>query len=384
MTEVKNIDGIFLSQIGTHDKNELSVAEMRDEIVLYHLFARRIMVSDSTINNNPKLRTLFYKESVIEDYGCQCDLLSLIKEGSIVPVVRDSFSGFNDLRLLQSMNPTPDLPSQKYCELIDETCGEVLRYLSSDVSRLFKQNLLDMLKRSVQFGEDIIYSLTEYVQSVETPLYAIILDNIKRYVSDSRLTVSQGYELDQLVYTCYGYNVPLSRGLICCDSKERIEGVPKSDAMSNILDEDCFIVDSQFLFHSDVIRAIPAYIFEGIKVLPSFDNICRSIQNGIKSFESFNGFKDTLGSYFSELEEVLKRIIPSKIINRIHKMKDSQVEVRWHLSNTQAVTSLHGIKADGTPSEQILRVVRLRDVYNMPALEEWLKSFLFGSTEEVV
>ena len=384
MREINDSNGIFLSQIGTHNQNNLSVAEIRDEIILHHLFTQRIMISDSTVNNTPKLRALIYRENIKEDFGCQCDLLTLIKQGSIVPVVRDNFSGFNNLRLSQSKNPTPDLPPQKFCELLDENCMEVLQYSLSDVSRLFKQNLLNMLKRSSQFGKKAIGVLTEYIHSVETPYYAVIRNMIENCIDKRYMTVLQGSELDKLVYICFGYNVPQSLDLTCCDSvKNLVASSQKSDIANEVMEEETVAADSFYIFHPEIIRVIPSDVIQNIITLPTFRPVSKRAQFGVDNSSDLQIFCDELGSYLNDLEEVIKQAVSVNLINSVHKKNDSKITIKWSLTKFQSITSICGFRADGTPSEQIINTHIFSNVHKIPNYTKELDALYFQPQCEV-
>lgn len=355
------MNGIYLNIIDAHDNHALKADQVRDTIILYSLFSGRLMVSDSTLNNNPNLRVLISQNEEYTGDLIQRDLLELIRTGTITPVVREGFNGFVNLREQQAKHPTPNLPSEDYCRLLDNSAHKFLEFKMDAVSSLFKKKLLRLNEYTIDV--EAINEVLDYVNKQRMPLYAEILSIIRNRAGNGMLLNDRCDALQKIISNFYIYNIPESLNLLYCQKSAEIGSLvmPKIE-IPEPLEYGLYNVDSFFIFHPEVIRAIPADVIRDIQKLPSFLNVSNSLTKGIFNKDEFVSFYDSLGTYFTELENLLKLVIPSDIISKTYKTEDRYISIEWLKGDSQTVITLCGKSIDGRPSRQTLSTARLNTV----------------------
>lgn len=208
---------LFLSEIDTHHEKPLAGGRLRAYILSQALFFDRLIVGDSQINNNFRLRGLLWDA---EDYArvdsSPSDLWVLLKLGLLTPALRNGSSSLDILRREHQARGVANVPSPAYVEYVEEHLAGVREeYDIAKVSSLFKHRTLAALRDDGAVGRgrlsrDVRARVYDYVQNQPTLLYKTLRDWLDTQLSSGAMAPRAAQRIDRMVASAYRHNVAIA------------------------------------------------------------------------------------------------------------------------------------------------------------------------------
>lgn len=359
---------LYLTEVDRHRVTKervpkpLETHELRRQMFLLLLFWDNLVVSDSTINNNEKLRPLLLPE--IENPSLfHADVLPdfkhLLKSGYVRVAMRHDLPGFKELlREQQKPTPAPNLPTPEYTEAIDELIPEEsrLRWRRDVVESYFKENLIGVFSSKTPFedhgipreaseallrfirnkGDDpityrelrhFIEHPDDYSQTIVSPIASIQV-RAKRFRNAIEKCISDSYRL----------NVPAALGLECETTPDSLPWWVKfgdTSVQPTELRESYKSTTRKirpcWIFDEEVLGQIPATALDGVKSLQSYRDFMTKLgESGYPTESSFwaKEFIDAWETYTIDLEKLLRGEINRRLEQKIsEKSRKNKLEV---------------------------------------------------------
>jgi hypothetical protein len=349
---------LYLTEADRHrvikGSKPLETHELRRQIFLWLLFWDNLVVSDSTINNNEKLRPLLKPEiekpkdlpvNVLLDYDY------LLKEGYIRAAMRQDVSGFRELlEEHQRPIPAPNLPTRDYAEAMDELIPEKfrLRWQRDSVELYFKKNLIKVFSSETPFRDHGIpvkasKALRSFIESKgEEPINYRELRHFLDYPDDycHRINLPEAAEqirekrfrnaIERRISEAYRFNVPAALGLHSEATRDSLPwwvafgdtSVSISTQTGKSHQPDMKNIRPCWVFDEEILGQIPASAIGEVKKLPSYHEFVaklhRSYTFGRQEFLS--EFADLWEDYAKNIEQLfrgqLQRSLEQKVIER--------------------------------------------------------------------
>lgn len=333
---------IYLTEVDIHRlPKPLSTEELRQQIFFMSLFWDSIVVSDSTLNNDPNLRPLFLPEiekpkgkpKALMDFSC------LLENGYIRPAMREDIQGFGQLREEHKKPvPVPSLPSRDYSEQLDTLSPEKYRerFSRKKVEACFKDNLLKIFGyedswENFQIPQKASQEILNFIQSKgDKPIYYRELWDFMQHPENYDLTNESSEQIkehfdviDNRISEAYRFNVP---AVLKIDSEATHKSLPWwvqlgtpssfSNSLQKKIRKEQYKIRPTWVFDKEIIGEIPAEALVETKDWTSYKDLMdklESINFSEPTDEFFKNIVEIWDEYAINLENHLKKELESRV-----------------------------------------------------------------------
>lgn len=334
---------LYLTEVDRHRVTKervpkpLETHELRRQMFLLLLFWDNLVVSDSTINNNEKLRPLLLPEiepPSLLHADVLLDFKHLLKRGYLRAAMRHDLPGFKELRKEQQKpTPAPNLPTSEYTEAIDELIPEKsrLRWQREEVESYFKENLITVFSSKTPFKDhgipdQVSEALLGFIRNKgDDPITYRELRHLIEHPDDYSHTIGPiasnqvkrfRNAIEKCISDSYRFNVPAALGLECETTTDSLPwwikfgdaSVPLAKLRESYKStrreiRPCWIFDEEVLGH------IPAIALDGVKSLRSYQDFMTKLREANYPTENSRfqkEFIDAWEAYTVDLENLLR------------------------------------------------------------------------------
>ncbi|SHF32292.1 hypothetical protein SAMN02745195_02366 [Thermoanaerobacter uzonensis DSM 18761] len=207
-----NLDSsdVFLSYADDEFENYINEEMFRAIVNLYALISDRIVIADSFFINNKIVHDFFENTP---------DGLKYIENGIIIPLLRDSIVGFNELySYLYERKTVKRELDHKYIEKIDEVANKsFFKWSENIISKNFTNNILNFFSNEIYFGKfKLNGEKKKILNDIEIVVKNGVLyrqDVISAIKENNKISPDLKDEIINVVDILYNYNIPEYYGL---------------------------------------------------------------------------------------------------------------------------------------------------------------------------
>lgn len=355
---------LYLTEVDIHkvpskkQNQKLMGPTLRSSIIRHSLFFEKLLVGDSQCNNNPFFRQLIWtNENSPFSVDCPQDLWQLVKDGSLLPVIRNEYGTLTSLRRDHESKNVEFLPTLEYTQSMDDWIGSKAEtYNIKDVSIAFRERVLESLDDPKNSGAGKIsrktldYVKNQYVIKQSPLLYNSLRIWMHEEMRQGKLTEKEYRFVDHLVADAYLYNVPISLNKNIDIITKGKNYFPISISMGNksriphekIIDQ--YELNSSFVLMEEALQNIPAEAILLIKkqgIYPKFTNALTKFRED--NYLNLEEFGELTQLYLTELEYIygqyLKKGNLQDLKSKVRKSNFKTI-IKYTFENALAILSM--------------------------------------------
>jgi hypothetical protein len=294
------------------------------------LFFPKIFLTDATINNSSVLRRLIFSKEKQFDFPCDYD--KLIKDGSIVAIIRDNlppekFS--SELTKRQSGNKYTDLPSKKYAKKIDELFNpqnnNIQKFELKEASKLFTDKIKEFLNneysaRDSSINSDVnivrlkLLNEIDYEQVVNlNGLFAKIDEHCHKESNINKIFKEEFSER-------YKYNIP---ELLELNYQRMVKPLFETPMYEQIFEYE---IPQTYVFNYYSLANLPSEAITEARELPEYKNFYNELNKHQQ--DQTTDLIPTFEQYIKELDRFIQSKLTKAIKGKIDK--EERIKISKH------------------------------------------------------